>query len=426
MKGELVFKKMTNIEDSFIEEADFGLDDGLMAPTFPQKLGKFFTSGLGVAVICGVLGLSIFGAILWSGQHDPFVPPISTVESEAETEAEATEAETETMAETESEIETETETVTEPETETETEPETEFELVTDENGAAVFAPVGNVKLTVNSNLSRIVTLDGDFTDWEGFVYRKLIVSPNNTVSHEGKGIESVMPMDFRMATYVATDQHWLYFGFEIIDEHFIYASGVTSFDGDAISLSFDLGNKLREVYDDVPHLISNPRPISYTFSCTEDGKDLIILKENTDENDGLLSYEDSGSIRGVAKKTEQGWSAEFAIMWQQIFDDNECKYDHYFGPYEVAVYDINPLQLGCGITYIARDGSDQRDITWMATTSRGTLTYSPLDCGINFWMPFYPVRPETRIDCNGIAYYLSNYPPDVDPPDPDTYEPPFA
>ena len=400
MTGELVFKKMTNIEDSFIEEADFGLDDGLMAPTFPQKLGKFFTSGLGVAVICGVLGLSIFGAILWSGQHDPFLPPISTVESEAETEAEATEAETETMAETESEIETETETVTEPETETETEPETEFELVTDENGAAVFAPVGNVKLTVNSNLSRIVTLDGDFTDWEGFVYRKLIVSPNNTVSHEGEGIESVMPMDFRMTTYVAIDRNRLYFGFDVTDENFVYASSDTSFDGDSITVAIDFGCLIKEIIGNDPDLFTDDiMPISYTFSCAEDGKPLTFLRNTDTPSYNLISYASDRTIKGVAQKNDTGWAAEFWIQWDQIYDDMAYKF---YTDLEPDVADDMPFVFRCMVTYTKRDESKTHTL-WKATTAKGPITNSYEDCGIQCWVPismaetFADARPVSEV-----------------------------
>ena len=421
MKGELVFRKMTNLEDSFIEEADFGLDDGLMAPTFPQKLGKFFTSGLGVAVICGVLGLGIFGAILWSGQHDPFVPPISTVESEAETEAEATEAETETMAETESEIETETETVTEPETETETEPETEFELVTDENGAAVFAPVGNVKLTVNSNLSRTVTLDGDFTDWEGFVYRKLIVSPNNTVSHEGEGIESVMPMDFKMTTYVAIDRNRLYFGFDVTDENFVYASSDTSFDGDSITVAVDFGNLFKRQVQINPDF-NDLMLLSYTFSCAEDGKQLTFLRNANTPNDNLISYASGGTINGVAQKTDTGWAAEFFVQWDQLYED--FTYQMYIDDDRVNVADDTPFLFSWMITYTKRDESNT-NILWKATTAKGPITNSYEDCGIQCWVPISISHNDIRINCEGIRYWYTEYLPSDQPHDPNDFEPVF-
>lgn len=407
MKGELVFRKMTNIEDSFIEEADFGLDEGLLAPTFSQKLGKFFTSGLGVAMICGVLGLSIFGAILWSGQHDPIVPPISTVESEAETEAEATE--TETVAETESAVETETVTESETETEMETEPETKFELVTDENGAAVFAPVGNVKLTVTPDLSSTIVCDGDLADWQGFSYRKLTVSPNNAVSHEGEGIASVMPMDFRMTTYVATDQHWLYFGFEVVDEHFVYASSDTSFDGDAITLSFDFDDMVKKFIVQDSHMFDDKMPISYTFSCSKDGEALIFYREHTDASDsnkydGYISMASSGTVQGAARKTATGWSAEFAIKWDQLYEDSAWKC--YADGYECSVIEGDPLELGCGITYTAREEQEDRTVTWKATTSQGALTHTYEDCGINFYIHHSDASHE-RIICKGIRYYCA-------------------
>ncbi len=409
MKGELVFRKMTNIEDSFIEEADFGTDEGLLVPTFSQRLGRFFSSGLGAAVICAVLGLGIFGAILWSGQHDPITPP-NVITIESETEAEATEPETEAVAETETEDGTDIETETETETEILTEPETEFELVTDENGEAVFAPVGNVALTVTPDLSPTINFDGDLSDWQGFPYRKLTVSPNNTVSHEDEGISSVMPMDFRMTTYVAADQHWLYFGFDVVDESFVYASSDTSLDGDAITLSFDFGYMLENFIGEDPEFFPDDQmPISYTFSCAKDGGSLIFLQEHTDgandqKRDGYISMASSGTVQGAARKTATGWSAEFAIKWDQLYEDNEWKC--YADDYAVWTTDFHPLEIGCFITYTARGNQDDRKTAWIATTSKGPLTNTYEDCGINFYIP-HSDSSQNRIICKGVQYLCS-------------------
>lgn len=418
MKGELVFKKITNIEDTFIEEADFGLDEGLLEPTFSPKLGKFFNSGLGAAVICGVLGLSIFGAILWAGQQEPITPPTAiTIVTETDTEAKVTETDTVTEKETASEIETETET----ETEIMTEPETEFELVTDENGEAVFTPVGNVKLTVNHNLSRAITLDGDLSDWGGFVYRKLTVSPNNTVSHEGEGIESVMPMDFRMTTYVALDQNRLYFGFDVTDENFVYASSDTSFDGDSITVAIDFGNLFKRQVQINPDF-NDLMLLSYTFSCAEDGKRLTFLRNTDTPNDNLISYASGGTINGVAQKTDTGWAAEFFVQWDQLYED--FTYQMYIDDDRVNVADDTPFLFSWMITYTKRDESKTNTL-WKATTAKGPITNSYEDCGIQCWVPISISHNDIRINCEGIRYWYIEYLPSHQPYDPNDFEPEF-
>ncbi len=395
MKGELVFKRITNIEDNFIEEADLGLDEALFRPSFTQKLGKFFASGLGVATICGVLGLGIFSTILFIGQKEPIKPPTAVTETEDSVE------ETVHLAETVTDVETKSEA----ETETETEAETEFELVTDERGGAVFAPVGNVELTASPELEKTIIFDGDLSDWQGFVYRKLTISPNNMVSHKGDGIEAAMPMDFRMTTYMALDQHWLYFAFNVVDDSFVHASGDTSFDGDAITISLDMDNMVKHYCSQDPELFPDDKlPISYTFSCSKDGEAMVFLREHTDgfngnKSDGYISMDSEGTVQGAARKTDTGWSAEFAIKWDQLYEDGTWKC--YTDRHNIYIDENQPLEIGCAVTYIDRDDADSRRIAWMATTTKGTITGTYEDCGINL---IIPEDHENRIECDGIYY----------------------
>ena len=445
MKGALVFQKITDLKDCFIEEADLGLDDSAVGSSFKERLGGFLSSGLGVATICGILGLGIFGAILWRGQHEPVIPPPSvTIEVQCDTSAdESTEkttiadgelsddgttsdaepgeeteetmaAETElsddeTTSDTEPDEETElsnhetisdtdegevTEEVTDRETESEsevaTEPETEFELVTDEDGEAVFDPVGTVNMTMHSDLSHAIDCDGDLSEWRDFTYSKLTVSPNNAVSYAGEDFSSPMPMNFRMTVYAAADEKRMYLGFDVTDKNFIYAEHGAAFNGDAITLSLDFDRSALRIIEKDPDLFPENAltPVFYTFSCAEDGEDLLFRRGGIWETEDTISEANGDKIMGRARRTEKGFCAEIAISWERMREDNSNKL--YADDDMIGISRYNPLEIACAIIYTSRDSTADRAITWQAATSRGGTTGTYYDCGINFCIPYEP------------------------------------
>ena len=162
-------------------------------------------------------------------------------------------------------------------------------------------------------------------------------------------------------------------------------------------------------------------PISYTFSCAEDGKRLAFLRNTDTPNDNLISYASDGTINGVAQKTNTGWAAEFWIQWNQIYDDTSYKF---YTESKTDVADDMPFVFRCMLTYTKQDESKTNTL-WKATTAKGPLTNSYEDCGIQCWVPISISRNDIRINCEGIKYWIYDYLPIDQPLDPNEFEPCF-
>ena len=109
MRGEIAFAKITGIADKFVEEVAMDM------PLFPSPkrkyargehpLVRFFNSGIGVAMICGVVALGTLAAIVWAGRVAPPTPPVGTT---AETETSVDAPQTEPSSESEDQTQAET------------------------------------------------------------------------------------------------------------------------------------------------------------------------------------------------------------------------------------------------------------------------------------------------------------------------------
>ena len=95
MKHELIAKKMTEIDDRYILESD---PDTVAAaavyrPSRFAAVADFFSHGWGVAVISGLVALSVLGGIVAAGQIHPVttpagtLPPVTLSSEPSETEA---------------------------------------------------------------------------------------------------------------------------------------------------------------------------------------------------------------------------------------------------------------------------------------------------------------------------------------------------
>lgn len=77
MNGLIAFQKITHLSDDLLADAAF---DAPVVPTQrprrPSRLLSFLNSGLGVALICGIVAFCTLGAIVWAGTRwDPTAPP---------------------------------------------------------------------------------------------------------------------------------------------------------------------------------------------------------------------------------------------------------------------------------------------------------------------------------------------------------------
>ena len=98
MKHELIAKKMTEIDDRYVLESDPDIVAATVGrPSRFAAVADFFSNGWGVAIISGLVALSVLGGIVAAGQIHPGTTPAGTLppttlsseptETEAPTEA---------------------------------------------------------------------------------------------------------------------------------------------------------------------------------------------------------------------------------------------------------------------------------------------------------------------------------------------------
>ena len=144
MKGMTAFEKINDIHPFYIAESELPPEDagGVVMTKRPNPVVRFFSSGVGVALLCGIVSFTVTFLIVMAGRNAnvPVVtPPDSeavtsnsqdtdaTTEGESEYEVIITlpeESEALTEPETEAPTQAETQQMTEAETKPETEPET--------------------------------------------------------------------------------------------------------------------------------------------------------------------------------------------------------------------------------------------------------------------------------------------------------------
>ena len=260
-----------------------------------------------------------------------------------------------------------------------------------------FAPVGRVEMVWDADAAKHLDVtDGDMSDWANAGYSFNTIMPENMVSWVGGSDgnpDAGMPANWSISTYFVADADYLYIGFYTVDDQFAYASNGAIYDGDAFQFSVDFGGLLGDIIESDPDSVSGQSNIFYSFACVEDGAPLIIVRQCSD-NDGVMPEDQAV---GAAMKTTDGWSAEFRISWQQMFDDFEWKAwadesQFYFGP-------DNDFYINCALYYISRDQKGGAP-TWAACSGNGELTWTPRDSGIKLVLPFAEDR---QMNCTGIT-----------------------
>ena len=98
MNTILIAEKLTDIDERYILESDPTVGVVLFKQSRFAALSRFLSSGVGAAVISGVVALGVLVAIVMAGRNPPNLPPISTEDS---TVSENTEDETTTEPMTE-------------------------------------------------------------------------------------------------------------------------------------------------------------------------------------------------------------------------------------------------------------------------------------------------------------------------------------
>ena len=239
-----------------------------------------------------------------------------------------------------------------------------------------FTTVGTIKIDWDADAADKLDLtDGDMADWQEAGYTAKTIDASNMVSWVGNAegvIDPGMPENWNITTYFVADSEWLYIGFFVTDPDFVYGDNADGYNGDAFQICIDFGGKLGEAVEKNPDVLENPKNIFYSFNCISDGAPLQIKRQESSQ-DGLLSEANGDGVKGAAKKTTEGWSAEFALSFEQLFTDYEWKAWEEDSKIYVGGEENKPLKIGCCLYYLNRAGGDAGTVAWAAGTSNGQL-----------------------------------------------------
>ena len=291
--------------------------------------------------------------------------------------------------------------------------------------AEAFAPVGDVTIAWRPDISGTVNLtDGDLADWYATDLERTNITPHNMVSW----VQNETVTDFKITSFAAADSDYLYLAFDIVDDDFVYNTEDVIIGGDTIQLSIDFGGMMKKTLENEPDVLSNPKGIFYTFFCKSDGAPIRIMRQESDQ-DGWLTEANGDGVKGAARKTENGWSAEIALSWQLMYDDYVWKAWAEDPMVYIGSEQHLPLQVSACLYYV--NYGEDGEIQWAAGTTRPWLndegapcvSWTAYDNGITWTLPY---SSDVSINCTGVrpiyVFYPSTetLPPETEPP----YDPP--
>lgn len=277
-----------------------------------------------------------------------------------------------------------------------------------ESGDA-FSPVGDVRVPWDPDVAAKTDMsDGDVSDWKALGCTPVTIGENQMVSWVGgeKGVRDPgMPADWGIEFYFMADADYLYLIFDVTDSDFVYGDDAGPYNGDAIQLSIDLGARLEETLEYNPDDLVNPKGIFYSFACQGDGAPVQIMRQESD-NDGVISEANGDGVKGAAKKTDNGWSAEFALSWEQLYEDYSWKSWDDKNIYVGGDKDL-PLYIGCCLYYLDRSETSG-GIHWAAGSSNGVaddngtpqVSWTAYDNGLNLSLAY---QDGMEFKCDGIV-----------------------
>ncbi len=286
--------------------------------------------------------------------------------------------------------------------------------------ADTFCPVGDIRITWDPEAaSKLDLSDGDMNDWVDAGYDMYVIDTTNMVYWEPLG---TVLEGWSISAYFVADREWLYFGFFVTDPTFNYINAGDYHSGDSIQLCLEFGGRMGKILEENPEDVGGvPKNIFYSFGCAADGAPIEIMRQESDD-DRWISEANGDGVKGAAMKTEDGWSAEFALSWQQLYDDYSWKSWDDKKLYIGGISEF-PLEIGCCLYYLNMDDKTTRAYTWAAGTTKGIaddngvpqVSWTVYDNGIGLYLPY---EENMGLLCDGIVDMGRGY--ETVPPSPET------
>ena len=269
-----------------------------------------------------------------------------------------------------------------------------------------FTPAGDFAITWDPDASKKLDLtDGDMADWAEAGYNMVTVDADNMVYWVKDDVG--VPAGWSISTDFVADSDGLYIGFFVTDPVFAYILDGDYHSGDAFQVCIDFGGRLGDMLKNNPDDVINPKNIFYSFGCVEDGAPIKIMRQESD-NDGWISEANGDGVKGAAKKTDNGWSAEFALSWEQLYEDYSWKSWDDKNIYVGGNEDL-PLNIGCCLYYL--DYSETKSgatLNWAAGSTNGIaddngtpqVSWTAYDNGLNLNLSYVDGMV---FNCEGIV-----------------------
>ena len=272
-----------------------------------------------------------------------------------------------------------------------------------------YSPVGEITVAWLPDVSdRVDMTDGDLSDWYALGLTATNIDAHNMIAWVG---DSTVVGDFKITSFAAADSDYFYLAFDIVDDDFAYGASGSVYDGDAIQLAIDLGGMLKKTLEKDPDTLTSFNSIFYTFSCVSDGAPIKIMRQESD-NDGWLTEANGDGVKGAARKTELGWSAEIALSWERLYDDYVWRAWAEDPKIYISTDYALDLQVSACLYYLDR-GETAGDIQWAAGTTNGIsddagtpmVSWAPYDNGITWTVPY---QYDMSFSCGGFVI-ISGY-----------------
>ncbi len=178
---------------------------------------------------------------------------------------------------------------------------------------------GEVTAEYKEDLSTVISLDGDVSDWQANGFQRYDIDCYNLRTFVGE-----LDENWSINLWFSADSEFLYIAFKINDPVVAYSDDEQyNMDAFQIQLDFNGWAAATESFE---------RAVFYSFGLQEDGTvDMTVQCIYTDGQSAVdykMASDDEeswreGYVKGATKKAEDGsgWYAEFAISWQTLYND---------------------------------------------------------------------------------------------------------